>query len=377
MAALSFAVITGTRAGEADGKCDTIPKTSGICYIMQEMRMFIYAYELKMTSEGNVLQLRSSDGTTPSMSFERLTKILKPKKIVFIGNNPCYTYDGNGEKRFGASVRDFIVGTYFGHRLYSDIVKQALFDSTSSSGSNLIQEVNDRSTAEQCDEFYDAVRLRTNMPVESVHELYDIDDAFCKAEMEVPITNPEDECDDDISDIPCECSPIEDLQDVAKRLIYNHNFINDPTIHEMLRGVRCSMKKCRLIRKTNSAHVAESVRKGMVVASQKRAQWLSARPDEGDVNHIMIVLNAACQCTSVKCLEVRDVTTLNFEASEQLQFRRLKSLVIANWAATMSAIINMCHNLTIDYFEMVDMPLCMFNCKFEKQFGDASSQRTK
>ncbi|KAK8786991.1 hypothetical protein V5799_023231 [Amblyomma americanum] len=286
------------------------------CYIVQDMRMFMYSYDLKMTSEGNVLELRSSGSTN---------------------NVATPIYDSDGEKRFGASVRDFIVSTYFGHRLYSDIVKQALFDSTRST--SLIKEVNERSTAEQCDEFYDTVRkhvLRTSMIVEPVRELYELDDAFCKAEMEVrhELTNPEDledECDD--TDIPCECSPREDLQDVAKHLVSDPNFINDPKIHEKLLDVRWSVKDCRLIRKTNIAHVA-----------------------------------AACQCISVKSIEVRDVTMLKFEATEKLQFRRLKSLVIANSAVTIGAIVNMCHSLTIDYFEMVDVPL--FNCRFEKLFGE-------
>ncbi|KAK8771332.1 hypothetical protein V5799_025425 [Amblyomma americanum] len=342
------------------------------------MRMFMYSYDLKMISEGNVLELRSSGSTnnvaTPVISFERLTKILKPIKIVFIGNNPCYIYDGDGEKRFGGSVRDFIVGTYFGHRLYSDIVKQALFDSTRST--RLIKEVNERSTAEQCDEFYDTVRkhvLRTNMIVEPLRELYELDDAFCKAEIEVRhvLTNPdlEDECD---TDIPGKCSPLEDLQDVAKRLVSDPNFINDPKIHEKLLDVRRSMKDSQLIRKTNIAHVAVSALKGMGVASQKRAQWLSTKADESDVTDLMIVLKAACRCISVKSIEVRDVTMLKFEATEKLQFRRLKSLVIANSAVTIDAIVDMCHSLTIDYFEMVDVPLCMFNCSFEKLFGEVS-----
>ncbi|KAK8788673.1 hypothetical protein V5799_021551 [Amblyomma americanum] len=348
------------------------------CYIVQDMRMFMYSYDLKMISEGNVLELRSSGSTnnvaTPVISFERLTKILKPIKIVFIGNNPCYIYDGDGEKRFGGSVRDFIVGTYFGHRLYSDIVKQALFDSTRST--RLIKEVNERSTAEQCDEFYDTVRkhvLRTNMIVEPLRELYELDDAFCKAEIEVRhvLTNPdlEDECD---TDIPGKCSPLEDLQDVAKRLVSDPNFINDPKIHEKLLDVRRSMKDSQLIRKTNIAHVAVSALKGMGVASQKRAQWLSTKADESDVTDLMIVLKAACRCISVKSIEVRDVTMLKFEATEKLQFRRLKSLVIANSAVTIDAIVDMCHSLTIDYFEMVDVPLCMFNCSFEKLFGEVS-----
>ncbi|KAK8788689.1 hypothetical protein V5799_021533 [Amblyomma americanum] len=110
----------------------------------------------------------------------------------------------------------------------------------------------------------------------------------------------------------------------------------------------------------------------MGVASQKRAQWLSTKADESDVTDLMIVLKAACRCISVKSIEVRDVTMLKFEATEKLQFRRLKSLVIANSAVTIDAIVDMCHGLTIDYFEMVDVPLCMFNCSFEKLFGEVS-----
>ncbi|XP_077491170.1 uncharacterized protein LOC144101825 [Amblyomma americanum] len=62
MAAPSFAVVAGTRAGEADGKCDTMPKASGKCYIVEDMRMFMYSYDLKMTSENDLPPLPMSNG---------------------------------------------------------------------------------------------------------------------------------------------------------------------------------------------------------------------------------------------------------------------------------------------------------------------------